>query len=583
VSSIDSSTLRYWVFSPTDHLNVFGYIGANTSEGTVGIFENVYTSSEVTGQEIPVPAAPTWTPGGSDPLLPANFTSYGTLFMEDDRPMFVLTRPAIGYAGNQSYVRISDSIADNGDYSVIWVDPFYDPESGFLFGTAGEKGYVNKTSWNSAPSSANFEISMAPFPDEGDPAPPPTPTPQPSPSPQIGPFAATPAGTYATLLQYDFVFPNGAYSVDDDGGLNAIAVEICFYAEPIDDDGNVLGPAYETRDNTVWQGTTAQRRTLYQTVPDQIGATPCRYRCSARRLSAKGSATTTQSDVMWTGLKAMVGNPFGGPVYDDTTLVVIKAKATDYLSGDALSRIAVDCTRYDPSRAIDIINPADVVHDIIWNPIYGGKRPSEEIDWDVLNALRAKWDAAGNTFNGVYDTPTNLWDAMRASLQMVRTVPTMAGSLISFVEDMNYTVGEISFTPENINSLSVTFVFPDGNAVDGVEGEYRDPHDNAQLYAIYPPDSANPESINLWGCRDYDEALAYVTQRWKQISLRRLLVTMDVELEGQIVRIGAPVEISHPKLNSNLDPVLCIVNSVKPKDEFLHTIELHRHEPGVYS
>jgi hypothetical protein len=578
LSTMDPSTIKSWVLSPSDHLSNFGYIGTITGEaGSPGIYENVYTSPEVANQELLAPTV-SWSSPQTTSLLPTNFTSTGQIFMELGQSMFVLDLPATSYAGSQSYVRISGTLSDDGDYTVTWVAPVYDPDSGFTTGTAGQKGSVNKAAWVSWPSSANFEVSLAPFPDEETPSPPPVPTPQPSPVPLVGPFAVTPAGVYTEMLQYDYSFPNGAYSVDDDGGINAIAVEVCFYAERIDDDGNVIGATYETKDYTVWQGTTAQRRTLYlRDIP--LG----RYRVSARRLSAKGDPSKTQSDVFWTGLKAVLGNTFGGDVYGDTTLLVIKAKASDYLSGDALSSISVDCTRYDPARDIDIINPADVVHDIIWNPTYGGNRPSEEIDWDTLNALHAQWDTDGRTFDAVYDSPTNLWDAMRACLQKVHTTPTMDGSLITFVEDKDYTVGEILFTQDMVKSLSLTFMFPDGNEVDGVEIEYRDPNDNAQLFAIYPADSVNPEKSELWGCRDYDEALAYATRRWKQLYLRRLLISMDVELEGQIVRVGAPVSIIHPKLDANLDPVLCVVNAVKPKDEFEHTIELHRHESGVFA
>jgi hypothetical protein len=225
-------------------------------------------------------------------------------------------------------------------------------------------------------------------------------------------------------------------------------------------------------------------------------------------------------------------------------------------------------------------NPADAFADILTNTSYGAGRPDTEVDWSTLNALKASWETLGGIFDAVYDTQSSVWDAMRMSVQMTHAAPTMSGSVVSLVEDRDYVVPEIVLNRDTIKSLSLTFLFPDGTEVDGVEAEYRHPEDNAQLFAIYPSTSINPENIVLFGCRDYTTALAYATRRWKQLSLRRLLVTIEVELDGEVIRVGAPVCISHPKLGPT--PVLCIARSVTPKDEFSYTIELHRHEPEVY-
>jgi hypothetical protein len=129
--------------------------------------------------------------------------------------------------------------------------------------------------------------------------------------------------------------------------------------------------------------------------------------------------------------------------------------------------------------------------------------------------------------------------------------------------------------------LSLGFLTSDGEEPDGVEGAYRDPDDNAELFAVYPPYASDPETVQLYGCRTYAEALAYVRQRWLQLCLRRRLVTLEAELEGHVVVVGTPVHITHPLLGD--EPVLCIVNSVTVKDEFTCTIELHIHEPGVFA
>jgi hypothetical protein len=164
---------------------------------------------------------------------------------------------------------------------------------------------------------------------------------------------------------------------------------------------------------------------------------------------------------------------------------------------------------------------------------------------------------------------------------MQHAFPTTIGSVVSIVEDKNYVTPAISLTEDTIKDISKQTLFTDGEEPDGVEGEYRDPNDGAALHAIYPPDSVKPESVTLWGCRDYDEALAYVTRRWKQLSLRRCLITVEVEGEGNVIPVGTPVHVTHRLLGEN--PVLCVVNSVTPKDEFSITLEMHRHVPEVFS
>ena len=171
------------------------------------------------------------------------------------------------------------------------------------------------------------------------------------------------------------------------------------------------------------------------------------------------------------------------------------------------------------------------------------------------------------------------------AVQVQHTAPTMSGSLITLVEDKKHTVHQFALTEDQIKDLTLTFIFPDGNEVDGVEGEYRDSKDNAQLFAIYPPDSVNPEQVTIWGCRNYATALAYVTQRWNQLRLRRLLISAKVELYGHVIPVGSPVLITHRNLRDALgsnDGVLCVVQSVSADDSYSLTIDAHRHEPGVY-
>jgi hypothetical protein len=264
-------------------------------------------------------------------------------------------------------------------------------------------------------------------------------------------------------------------------------------------------------------------------------------------------------------------------VYGDTTIVALKVKATEGISSDVANRVTVDCTRVLGDSPT--CHPICAFTNIFTDSRYGGGRPLAELDQAGLAALRASWPGA--TFNAVFDQESTLWEAAGLAVQVQHAFPTTIGSTISVVEDKNHSVPYMSFIEDNIVSITEQYLFTDGEEPDGVEAEYRDPSDGAALYALYPAASVKPETVVLWGCRDYNTALAYATRRWNQLSLRRRLITIEVEGEGNVIPVGSPIQITHRFLGP--DPVLCVVNAVTPKDEFSLTIETHRHVPEVFS
>lgn len=558
VTSLAPGVITTVVFPGYAHAQTFGVIQNNSQ-----ILENVYSSPEVSDQLF---AAAVGAEDG------AGYSSSGNLFNQDGHACFYLDTDASYWAdtlknGKQVWAIVINSTAPGNNsppdtgYTVTYIA---NPGQKY----AGHFGHISLSSWPAGASNATIQLSLT------NPAYWDQETPGGSP---LGPYAATPAGVYTTYLQYDIAFQNGCYDSDSTtGNITALTVGIQFRAEQVNDAGVPLGPVYEYYYTEAMGTTTPQRRTLHHAVP--YG----RYRVTGLRTTPKPWTASSSSECYWVGLKAILGNTAGGTVYGDVTLMAIKARATEGLASDALNRISVRCTRYNPRDGVLSRNPADAFLDIVTNQTYGGKRPDSEIDWATWTAMKNSWAAAGKVFDAVYDTSNDLWGAMGMSLQMVHTAPTMAGSLISLVEDKDYLVHEFALTEDTIKSLSLTFLFDDGTEVDGIEGAYRDPDDTAELFVTYPPTAVNPEKVELFGCRNEANALAYVTQRWKQLSLRRLLVTIETELEGEVIRVGAPILVTHPTLMSGV-PTMCVVHSIKANGEFARTLECHRHESGVYA
>lgn len=558
ITSLASGVITATVFPPYAHTQTFG-----TIQNATQVYENVYSSPEVSDQLF---AAAVGAESG------VGFSSSGNLFNQDGHAFFYLDSDASYWAdilknGKQVWaIVINSTAAGNNSPPDTGYTVTYIANPGQKY--AGHVGHISLSSWPAGASNATIQLSLT------DPAYWDQETPGGSP---LGPYEATPSGVYTSYLQYDIVFPGGCYDSDPTtGNITALAVGILFKAELVDDAGVPLGSVYDYQYEEFHSTTTPQRRTLHHVVP--YG----RYRVTGLRTTAKPWTASSNSECNWVGLKAVLGNTAGGPVYGDVTLMAIKARATEGLSSDALNRISVRCTRYNPRDGVLSRNPADAFLDIVTNQTYGGKRPDTEIDWATWYAMKNSWAAAGKVFDAVYDTPNDLWGAMGMSLQMVHTAPTMAGALISLVEDKDYLVYEFALTTDTIKSLSLTFLFDDGTETDGIEGAYRDPDDSAELFVTYPPTAVNPERVQLFGCRNEANALAYVTQRWKQISLRRLLVTIETELEGEVIRVGAPILVTHPMLMAGV-PTMCVVHSIKANGEFGRTLECHRHESGVYA
>lgn len=552
-SSISAGVFTYTVFPPSAHNKTFGVI-----QNATGIYENLYTSPEVSDLELVTEAgyvyeylpAEQWS-GASDGVAAA---------------WFYLSRA------------LPDVATDIANGSSIWTHIKDGPNAGthrvgFIYhagnvgdgATAGmfRKGHLGEgTTW-AAESSSDMAFVYGDIDWVAG---------EYASGQYVGPAACVPVDTYTSHIQVDLDMPNGIYTTNGfTGELRELTVSAEFKIFAIDNDGNRTG--YEQTETFSESLATRdrQRRTLNFYVP--YG----RYEVMARRTSYMSARGQDASQLYWTGLKSVLGNTFNSQVYGDVTMIAVKAKASNGLNSDAMTRLSVRCTRI--LEGASTRNPIAAFQDIFTNTIYGGRRPLSSLDTAKMGQMRAAHSAS--YFDAVFDTETTVWEAAGYALQMIHASPTMVGSLISIIEDKNYTAPVMALTEETIKSLSIAFLTSDGEEPDGVEGAYRDPDDNAEMFAIYPKDAVDPETVTLYGCRTYDSALAYVRQRWLQLKLRRTLITLETELEGHVVVVGSPINVTHPLLGE--EPVLCIVNSVAPKDEFYSTIDLHKHEPGVFS
>ena len=559
VASFAAGIVSYQVLGPAAHVRTFGQVYAAT-----GIYENLYTSPEVSDQEIIGETAGAYSAANSD-------VWYGAWDKGDKGPygMFYLNGPqAAQYvsfirAGTPVWAVLTDAspAGNNGTYQVSFIRGAEegggsDPSEA----SWGRRGHIGKNvQWPAGNGKATITLTIVPPGGAEEAAP-------------VGPHVAMPPCWKSTLLEYDIVFPGGLYRATQAGGLGAESVALAFYAEPIDDSGTVTGPPEILEHTESGATNTPQRRTLRHAVPD------ARYRVTAYRLSPKSDLATDQSAVYWTGLKSYLRTYCDGtdPIYGDVTLLAVRIRATQGISSEAHSRVSVRATR--KLGGVATRSPVDAFEDIYTNAVYGGRRPAAELDADAL-ALAAA-ETAGCQFDAVFDQPSTIWEGLQLSVQMIRGIPVLDGGMVGLVRDKPVDTPVMGFNQDSLVELTRAYLFAEAGDPDGIEGEWIDATDGSKQYAIFPATATDPERITLWGCTSSARAFCFVRQFWRQRLYRRRLTTFTTELDANALQVGDPINLEHPLLGS--EPVLHVVSAVRPQDELTIAVEAYIYQPEVF-
>lgn len=579
VNLLKSGVVQWWQFGPNDHHQIFGYVEAGTGameSAWMGVMENVATSIEVTDIELTGGLA---SGGSSTGGAPNYFESTAQIWNGDwygyHGGIFMLDNPSpyffeMWQSGHPLSIIVSYAGDNDGTYPVAtFASIGMLSQLKGVIGPAGATvgGIVQCPEWpNVSGTQTAFIKVVIDYSGTGNEAG----------TIPAGPFVSSSVGQETTLLGYDIVYPGGAYTLDPvDGRIAYYNMQIRFTAEPIDDNGNVIGSAF-VYNYTEWLiTTTPQRRTIWH--PVGLG----RYKVTATRLTAPTGNSSEASTVYWSGLKARLGNttPSHGAVYGPVSLLAVRVKATEGISSDAATHVVVDCSR--KLNGVATVSAMEAFKDIFLNTEYGARRPITELDTETINELIPVWDSENDAyFNAFFDQQTNCWEAMTLALQGKHAIPSTNGAVVTIVEDRAPVSAAMILTESNIREISKTYLFASPDDNDGVEVEYRGTKSNEALYVRWPETSDNPEQVQLWGCRGEDRALAYAKRRWAEVRYRRELYTIKVECEGHVIIEGQAIDVSHRLFG--VETVRMIVTAIKPEDQFLVTLSAFKHKPEVF-
>jgi hypothetical protein len=365
----------------------------------------------------------------------------------------------------------------------------------------------------------------------------------------IGPFVTNDPDTFVNKLAFDFIAPRGIYYANDDGSLASRSVSIIIEYASVDNYGNltsgwtkVTGSAIAYSANT----TTPQRWSWDCNVPNG------RYTVRVSRTENESTAAREANSVVWAGLRAYHPDP-PGKNYGDVTLLFIKMRASDNLSGLASKKINVKCTRSLPVWNGNTWIPDTPTRSAAWAFAYVCKQvglTDAQIDLSALLALDAVCNSRGDTFDGRFDNFLSFWEAATKIMQAVRAKPFMQGGIMRVVRDQVATIPVALFSQRNIvkGSFSVTHLMPTPDTADSVDVSYFDSitWKPAKVRSTLAGSTADkPAKIDLFGVISREQAHREGLYQAACNKYRRKVISFQTEMGGFIPSFGDLISIQH--------------------------------------
>lgn len=359
-----------------------------------------------------------------------------------------------------------------------------------------------------------------------------------------GGFVVNSAGTTATQLALDFLFPNGLYALNDEGKMTIRAIAVQAEYQPVDDAGAATGP---------WAPLVTVPLLLAIPSPLRFSRTidvpPGRHAVRARRTTVKFSDPKIVDQVNWYGLRAIITGPQSFP----TATITLRAKATNQLSAEALSQLSVISTRIlpvwtgaewedQPTR-----RPAWAALDMATNATYGGERPLSKIDLQAFVDLAALNEARGETFDYEFRDGQACLDVLDTILAPARARTRWLGDLLSLTREDWSPMPDMLLTDNEIvrDSLSLKYDLMPATGPDGVVLEYID-ETTWKVATVTAPRGATPlrpDRRRVAGIVKRVQAQLICDHFWRTLNKRRVKVRFSTEHDGRLLAIGSSIAL----------------------------------------
>jgi hypothetical protein len=370
----------------------------------------------------------------------------------------------------------------------------------------------------------------------------------------IGPITANSAGTLASELAVDVIFPRGIGYMNDRGGISPHKVSVRFEAQRLDEYGEPDEGWFELVSASYEAATmTAQRHT------EKIKVPPGRYQVRGMCVGGGEENPRLLNEVVWAGLKSYLPSEMR---YPGITLIAIKARATNSLSQSAARQFRVLHTRklrmWNPKFGWSFPQPTNSwawAMAAMCKTTSGGGRKDRQIDLNALYRLDQELSARGDEFCQVIDTRQTVWDLFRDACRCVRAIPRALGSTISWMRDGPNRPVRGVFTPYNIvrDSFSVDYAFFSDDSPDDVILDYvdrdtwlpRDVRANMPTAQSRGP-AREPARKRFMGITSRAQAYREACFEVACNEYRRIFPKWSTEMEGKLLFRGDMVLLTHP-------------------------------------
>ncbi len=365
----------------------------------------------------------------------------------------------------------------------------------------------------------------------------------------VGGFIANPAGTIATHIAIDFVFPAGCFSTPENGNeTTAIQAGLDAEYRMVNDAGLPI---------TDWQLLHQFRRSYGSRSPIRDGfkvEVPWgRHEVRLRRFNDVPPDNRGASEMVWASLRAFLQ---GDAAFDDVATIAIRIKASESTQGSY--KFGVLGTRKIPVWHSDLgafvtepsRNNGWAFLDAVTNPQYGSGHPISKADFNAIVNFAAGCASRGDTFDYDFASAVAVPEAFDKILAPARAKHFWLGDTVSIVRDEWRDVPSMLLTDREIvrDSTQVTFTMLGEDDPDAVIVEYLD-QTTWQIASVqYPPDSeiftaTNAEVKRIDGIVSRDHAYRECAFYYLQSIYRRENVQVGVEYEGRALTFGQTLRI----------------------------------------
>jgi hypothetical protein len=179
---------------------------------------------------------------------------------------------------------------------------------------------------------------------------------------------------------------------------------------------------------------------------------------------------------------------------------------------------------------------------------YGASKPQSEIDLTKLIALESTFSSRGDTFDGVFDSFVDIWEAVNKVARAGRTKCILDNNMVRFVRDEAQSVYKAAYNVNNIlpNSFAINHTFSNVDSVRGVKVKFNDEDDQYTPTEVYSSENKGKyQEIDFFGVVNYNQAWRESQYLEKQILTSGIEVSFKTGLYGHIPFYGDLISLQY--------------------------------------